>query len=107
MKFVVFLAFALLGWSDALGIDTVPALNVTQYLGRWYQVFKQSLHIIVLCVKVAVVMLCNIAAIECIQYASQRGMRAKHGMRGMRSMNNPNINRLLTVKLTGELFKLT
>ena len=44
MKLVVFLVFALLGWSDALGIDTVPTLNVTQYLGRWYQVFKQSFN---------------------------------------------------------------
>ena len=52
--------------------------------------------------------------IECIQYASQRGMRgrrarrARHeqNMRGMRGMNNPQ-QKLLTVKLTGELFKLT
>ena len=54
---------------------------------------------------------------ECVQYASQRGMRGMRGrrarrarheqnMRGMRGMNNPQ-HKLLTVKLTGELFKLT
>ena len=52
---------------------------------------------------------------ECIQYASQRGMRGMRGRRarrarhvqnkrGMRGMNNPQ-HKLLTVKLTGELFK--
>lgn len=44
MKVCAFLVMiALVGWSDALGIDTVPSLNVTKYLGRWYQVLLQSL----------------------------------------------------------------
>lgn len=44
MKVCAFLVMiALVGWSDALGIDTVPSLNVTKYLGRWYQVLHQSL----------------------------------------------------------------
>lgn len=39
MKVGAFLVIiALAQWSDALGIDTVPSLNVTKYLGRWYQV---------------------------------------------------------------------
>ena len=56
---------------------------------------------------------------EFYQHARQRGvrgtMRGVRGMRGrrarheqnMRGMNNPAQHKLLTVKLTGELFKLT
>lgn len=36
MKYSVFLAAVF--FSCAFGIDTVPSLNVTKYLGRWYQV---------------------------------------------------------------------
>ena len=34
----VLAVFVIFGCSDAFGINTVPSLNVTQYLGRWYQV---------------------------------------------------------------------
>ncbi|XP_022787189.1 temperature-induced lipocalin-1-like [Stylophora pistillata] len=37
MKYTVFLMAAFL--SCAFGIDTVPSLNVTKYLGRWYQMY--------------------------------------------------------------------
>lgn len=44
MKVCAFLVMiALVRWSDGLGIDTVSSLNVTKYLGRWYQVLLQSL----------------------------------------------------------------
>ena len=36
MKYTVFLVAVF--FSCAFGIDTVPSLNVTKYLGRWYQV---------------------------------------------------------------------
>ena len=39
MKSAVVLAvFLTVSCSDAFGINTVSSLNVTQYLGRWYQV---------------------------------------------------------------------
>ena len=39
MKSAVVLAvFVIFSCCDAFGINTVPSLNVTQYLGRWYQV---------------------------------------------------------------------
>ena len=39
MKSAVVLAvFLVFSCCDAFGINTVPSLNVTQYLGRWYQV---------------------------------------------------------------------
>lgn len=37
MKYSVFLAAVF--FSCAFGIDTVPSLNVTKYLGRWYQMY--------------------------------------------------------------------
>ena len=36
MKYAVILVAVF--FSCAFGIDTVPSLNVTKYLGRWYQV---------------------------------------------------------------------
>lgn len=44
MKVCAFLVMiALVRWIDGLGIDTVSSLNVTKYLGRWYQVLLLSL----------------------------------------------------------------
>ncbi|PFX27676.1 Apolipoprotein D [Stylophora pistillata] len=37
MKYTVFLIAAFI--NCAFGIDTVPKLNVTKYLGRWYQMY--------------------------------------------------------------------
>ncbi|PFX27674.1 temperature-induced lipocalin-1-like [Stylophora pistillata] len=37
MNYTVFLVTVF--FSCAFGIDTVPSLNVTKYLGRWYQVY--------------------------------------------------------------------
>ncbi|XP_068713369.1 outer membrane lipoprotein Blc-like [Montipora capricornis] len=40
------LVFSLVGLSDAnVGIDTVPVLNVTKYLGRWYQIYADAVVI--------------------------------------------------------------
>ncbi|XP_015750135.1 PREDICTED: temperature-induced lipocalin-1-like [Acropora digitifera] len=43
MKVCSFLVMiALVRWSDGLGIDTVSSLNVTKYLGRWYQIYADA-----------------------------------------------------------------
>ena len=41
---LVFLVLATLVVQHVASIDTVPELNITQYLGRWYQVW----HILIL-----------------------------------------------------------
>ncbi|XP_078351219.1 outer membrane lipoprotein Blc-like isoform X3 [Oculina patagonica] len=41
MKHVIFL-LVVACFSDAFGINTVPSLNVTQYLGRWYQMYADA-----------------------------------------------------------------
>lgn len=38
MRIVALLVFVLSNCNDAFGIDTVPSLNKSQYIGRWYQV---------------------------------------------------------------------
>ncbi|KAM7448660.1 hypothetical protein ABFA07_003352 [Porites harrisoni] len=43
MKSAVVLAvFLTVSCSDAFGINTVSSLNVTQYLGRWYQMYSDA-----------------------------------------------------------------
>lgn len=43
MKSAVVLAvFVIFSCCDAFGINTVPSLNVTQYLGRWYQMYSDA-----------------------------------------------------------------
>ncbi|XP_015773049.1 PREDICTED: outer membrane lipoprotein Blc-like [Acropora digitifera] len=43
MKVCAFLVMiALVRWIDGLGIDTVSSLNVTKYLGRWYQIYADA-----------------------------------------------------------------
>ncbi|EDO36993.1 predicted protein [Nematostella vectensis] len=37
---LLFASFALLVCGPCQGIDTVPTLNVTSYLGRWYQMYS-------------------------------------------------------------------
>lgn len=37
-RIVALLVFALSNCNYAFGIDTVPSLNRSQYIGRWYQV---------------------------------------------------------------------
>ena len=46
MKYTVFLVAVF--FSCAFGIDTVPSLNVTKYLGRWYQVKNVCMYVLVL-----------------------------------------------------------
>jgi len=41
MKYAVFL-LVIAFCSDAFGINTVSTLNVTQYLGRWYQMYADA-----------------------------------------------------------------
>lgn len=49
MKYVVFLLVVAF-FSDAFGINTVSTLNVTKYLGRWYQVRRANLKYCIVCI---------------------------------------------------------
>lgn len=43
MRVAAFLFFALVGWNEVFGIDTVPQLNMSQYIGRWYQMYSDKI----------------------------------------------------------------
>ncbi|XP_067029490.1 outer membrane lipoprotein Blc-like [Acropora muricata] len=42
VRIVALLVFALSNCNNAFGIDTVPSLNRSQYIGRWYQVYADG-----------------------------------------------------------------